>query len=110
MAFRPLLASDDLWTGELRGFLLADRRVLLLRTDAGVFAYEDRCAHLGVPLSQGKLSGNVLTCRAHHHSYDASTGLGINPRGARLNALPVRIENGVVSVDPDPQPIEGNDG
>jgi len=107
MAYRALLASEDLWVGELRGFRLVDQRVLLLRTDAGVCAYVDRCPHLGVPLSQGTLTGNVLTCSAHRYSYDAVTGQGINPRGLKLTPLPVRIENGVVSVDPDPLPLEG---
>ena len=106
MAYRPLLASEELWVGELRGFLLADQRVLLLRTDAGVCAYVDRCPHLGVPLSHGTLNGNVLTCRAHRYSYDAVTGQGINPRGLNLTALPVRVENGVVSVDPVPLEVE----
>lgn len=106
MAYRALLASEELWVGELRSFLLADQRVLLLRTEVGVCAFVDRCPHLGVPLSQGTLSGNVLTCRAHRYSYDAVTGQGINPRGLQLQALPVRIENGVVSVDPDPPGAE----
>jgi toluene monooxygenase system ferredoxin subunit len=108
MAYRTLLASEDLWVGELRSFLLADQRVLLLRTDAGVCAFVDRCPHLGVPLSHGTLTGNVLTCRAHRYSYDAVTGQGLNPRGLQLQALPVRVENGVVSVDPDPLPAEGD--
>jgi nitrite reductase/ring-hydroxylating ferredoxin subunit len=52
------------------------------------------------------LTGNVLTCRAHHYSYDAVTGQGINPAGLQLRVLPVRIENGVVSVDPHPLAAE----
>lgn len=107
MAYRELVPSEDLWVGELRGFLLADQRVLLLRTEAGVCAYVDRCPHLGVPLSHGTLTGNVLTCRAHRYSYDAVTGQGINPRGLKLTPLPVRIERGMVSVDPTPPSLEG---
>ncbi|HEY3493539.1 MAG TPA: Rieske (2Fe-2S) protein, partial [Polyangiaceae bacterium] len=67
MSFHALLPEDELWTGEMRGFVVAGRRVLVLRTEGGVFAYEDRCAHLGVPLSQGTLKGSVLTCSAHHY-------------------------------------------
>jgi toluene monooxygenase system ferredoxin subunit len=99
MSFRTVLTADELWTGEMRGISVDGKRVLILRTADGVFAYEDRCAHLGVPLSQGTLAGGVLTCSAHHYQYDAASGRGINPRGVRLTPLPVRIEAGSIAVD-----------
>jgi nitrite reductase/ring-hydroxylating ferredoxin subunit len=61
VTFVRALAAEDLWIGEMRTTRIRDRRVLLLRTAQGVFAYEDKCAHLGVPLSQGTLEGTVLT-------------------------------------------------
>lgn len=99
MSFHTVLAADELWTGEMRGLVVAGRRVLVLRTEGGIFAYEDRCAHLGVPLSRGTLSGNVLTCSAHHYQYDAQSGRGINPRNVRLTPLPVRVDGGAIAVD-----------
>jgi toluene monooxygenase system ferredoxin subunit len=99
MPFEPVLAEDELWTGEMRGITVRGRRVLLVRTEAGVFAYEDRCAHLGVPLSQGRLEAGVITCSAHHYQYDAKTGRGVNPERARLRAFPVSIECGQIAVD-----------
>lgn len=59
-----------------------------------MFAYEDRCAHLGVPLSEGTLEAHVLTCRAHHYSYDARTGAGINPKNVRLVGVAVAVRDG----------------
>lgn len=99
MAFVRALSADELWTGEMRGLVLGGQRVLLLRLDDGVRAYEDRCAHLGVPLSQGTLKGCVLTCSAHHFKYDASTGEGINPRAARLVRLPIRVVEDDIMVE-----------
>jgi toluene monooxygenase system ferredoxin subunit len=99
MAFRTVLTDEELWTGEMRGLVVDGRRVLVLRTERGVYAYEDRCAHLGVPLSRGTLSGRVLTCSAHHYQYDAESGRGINPNSVRLTALPVKIDAGAIAVD-----------
>ena len=99
MAFVVALPEAELWIGEIRGVDLDGRRVLLVRLEDGVHAYEDRCAHLGVPLSRGTLSGCVLTCSAHHFQYDARTGDGINPRSVRLVPLPSRVAAGDILVD-----------
>jgi toluene monooxygenase system ferredoxin subunit len=99
MSFREVGKESELWVGELRQVRVDERSVLLLRTDAGVFAYEDRCPHLGVPLSQGALEGCKLTCAAHHYQYDACTGRGINPRNVSLRAYPVRCQAGAIFVE-----------
>jgi toluene monooxygenase system ferredoxin subunit len=102
------LSSDELWIGEMRGLSLNGRRVLVVHTEAGYAAFEDRCAHLGVRLSEGELSGCVLTCRAHHYKYDAGTGQGINPRSVRLVRFPVEVTGGAVLVDvPATLEVEG---
>jgi toluene monooxygenase system ferredoxin subunit len=54
-----------------------------------------------VPLSEGERADGVLTCRAHHWQYDASSGRGINPAAARLQAYPVRIEDGAILIEVD---------
>jgi toluene monooxygenase system ferredoxin subunit len=76
-----------------------EKRVLLANVGGEVIALLDRCAHQGVALSEGRLDGGTLVCRAHGWSYDATTGCGINPRSARLTRFPVRIEGGVILVD-----------
>ena len=99
MAFRRVAALTDLRRGEMLGRSLEGRKILLVRTDAGIHAYEDRCAHLGVPLSQGTLQGQVITCHAHHFQYDADTGRGINPRAVCLKTFAVAIAGNDVLVD-----------
>jgi toluene monooxygenase system ferredoxin subunit len=89
---------DDLWDGEHRGIVVGERKVLLVRIDGVVKAYEDRCTHLGIPLSEGKLSGCVLECRAHGYQYDVCTGKGVNPARAKLIEFPVAIVDGEIVV------------
>jgi toluene monooxygenase system ferredoxin subunit len=93
------MPENELWIGEMRGLVVAGRRVLLLRTERAICAYEDRCAHLGVPLSDGKLEKGVITCRVHHYEYDAETGQGINPENVALRVLPVCVVGTDIAVD-----------
>jgi len=99
MAFERVAALRDLWKGDMMAAVVSGRKVLLVRTDDAVFAYEDRCAHLGVALSLGRLDGRVLTCSAHHWQYDVETGRGINPAAACLTRFAVSVEDGTILVD-----------
>jgi toluene monooxygenase system ferredoxin subunit len=102
MTYREVAKASELWSGELLSVRVDGASVLLLRTDFGIFAYEDRCPHLGVPLSQGKLEGCTLTCSAHHYEYDAQTGQGQNPKNVCLTSFPVRVEGDAICVDVSP--------
>lgn len=93
------LAEDDLWVDEMRGVVVAEQKLLVVRTDAGVCVYRDRCPHLGFALSAGQLADGVITCAAHHHRFDAATGEGINPRGACLSKLSAKVEQGRVMAE-----------
>lgn len=105
MSFREVCRDEDLWVGELKPAVVDGVAVILVRTDAGVFAYRDRCPHLGVALSQGKLEGCALTCAAHHFQYDVHSGRGINPRGLALIPYPVLRKAGSISVDVESSPL-----
>src|SRR5262245_35085257 len=97
--FRPAIRLDDLWSGEMTSVLVAGRRVLLVNVDGDVAAFEDRCLHKGVPLSNGTLAGRILTCSAHEWAYDVTTGCGINPASICLRRFPVLVADGVIQVD-----------
>ncbi|HEX5100003.1 MAG TPA: Rieske 2Fe-2S domain-containing protein [Polyangiaceae bacterium] len=99
MTFTRVLPDAELWTGEMRGLVVGGRRVLLVRTEHELCAYEDRCAHLGVPLSNGTLENGVITCAVHQYQYDARTGRGINPENVALRVLPVCLLGADIAVD-----------
>ena len=101
MTARELARMDELSEGALRVVHVEGRRIVLVRLGEQVAAYEDRCVHLGVPLSAGRLDGRVLTCGAHHWQYDVTTGRGINPRSAQLERVAVEVADGVVRLAPE---------
>lgn len=101
MSWQRVAATKDLWDGEMMSCQAGAHRVLLVRHEGAIRAYEDRCCHLGVPLSKGELEGGVLTCVAHHWQYDVRTGCGINPSGAALREFAVQVSNGEIMIDPE---------
>jgi toluene monooxygenase system ferredoxin subunit len=101
VSFVEVLAESELWIGEMRPVRVAGRRLLLLRTERGVHAYEDRCPHLGHPLSRGTLDGSTLTCSAHEFRFDADSGRGRNPENLQLTAVEVACRHGKILIDVD---------
>src|SRR5262245_34507789 len=99
MAFVKAISREGLWSGEMTGVVVEGRRVLLVNVGDEIHAYEDRCVHQAVPLSEGRLRGRSLICRAHAWEYDASTGEGRNPRSVQLRSFAVKVEGGDVLVD-----------
>jgi len=99
MSFGKVATLDELWIGEKLGLVVGGRPVLLVNFEGTVFAYEDRCRHKGIPLSQGTLDGHTLTCAVHGWMYDARTGAGINPERTQLPRFPVKIEGNDIFVD-----------
>ena len=99
MPFEPIIADAELWDGDMTARRVDGHDLLLVRHNGVVYAYENRCAHLGVALSEGRLDGYVLTCRAHHWQYDVRSGSGVNPTTACLTSFAVKIEDGKVFVD-----------
>ena len=94
MPFEPIIADAELWDGDMTARRVDGHDLLLVRHNGVVYAYENRCAHQGVALSEGRLDGYVLTCRAHHWQYDVRSGSGVNPATACLRRFAVKIEDG----------------
>ncbi len=99
MTFRKAATVNDVWQGEMVGVRVCGQAVLLVHAGEGICAYRDRCAHKGLPLSQGRLRGAVIACAAHGWEYDARTGRGINPASVQLARLEVKIEGDDVLID-----------
>jgi toluene monooxygenase system ferredoxin subunit len=104
MTRHQVAAADKVWSGEMISAVAGRVRVLVVNVDDEVRAYEDRCAHQGVRLSEGRLEGTKLTCRAHGWEYDVRTGRGINPCSAHLRPLPVFVEGGSIFVEVEEEP------
>ncbi|WP_239380533.1 MULTISPECIES: NifU family protein [unclassified Frankia] len=76
----------------------AEADVVIISMDDQLIAYRDTCAHQGLPINVAQLdpATGTLTCPRHGFCYDARSGACLNAPGARLEQLPLRIDNGQV--------------
>jgi phenylpropionate dioxygenase-like ring-hydroxylating dioxygenase large terminal subunit len=102
--------SHEFSPQQLQGQVIAEKPLVLWRTAEGsVVAFDERCCHKRMPLSQGRfVEGGLLECAYHGLCYDA-TGQCIRvpshpdghiPQGARLRPFPIIEQDGLVWVWP----------
>lgn len=68
-----------------------------------VYAVDNRCLHLGFPLHMGSLCEGILTCHWHHARFDVCSGGTLDPWADDVPSYEVKIENGIVWVNPQPK-------
>jgi toluene monooxygenase system ferredoxin subunit len=79
------------------------RLVLLVGTDAGVFATCADCPHQDTPLVDGSVEGTILTCPVHFWQWDMRTGEPIGLAELPLPTFQVKVESGYLFVRRTPR-------
>ncbi|OLZ51466.1 hypothetical protein BS329_16940 [Amycolatopsis coloradensis] len=64
--------TDQLGTRPIRAHYWGSPVVVFRTDDGGVAALADRCAHRGVPLSEGTVRDGTIRCDFHHFRFDAT--------------------------------------
>jgi len=100
--------SHELPPQQLQGQVIAEKPLVMWRTATGlVVAFDERCCHKRMPLSQGRLiESDLLECAYHGLCYDAAGRCvrvpshpdGRIPPQARLRPFPVIEQDGLVWV------------
>ncbi|MFP3944467.1 MAG: Rieske (2Fe-2S) protein, partial [Alphaproteobacteria bacterium] len=81
------------------------RQILLLETEEGLFAINNRCPHEGYPLSEGTLGCGVLTCNWHNWKFDLKTGRALDG-GDPVRTWPLEERGGEIWIDVSDPPAE----
>lgn len=68
-------------------------------------AVDNRCPHMGFPLSRGTVCDGILTCHWHHARFDLASGGTFDPFADDVAIHDVRVVDGDVWVDPHPRPV-----
>ena len=99
-AFTSACRLDELTAGSIREHRPKDgsSRLAIANVAGEVFAFEDRCPHLGAPLSRGEMRGRTLVCPWHGWMIDVPTGQVAGGRGAAVRPCAVRVRSGEVEV------------
>jgi nitrite reductase/ring-hydroxylating ferredoxin subunit len=79
------------------------RTVGLFYHEGSFYAVDNRCPHMGFPLSDGSVEDGVLTCPWHHARFELSCGDTFDPFADDVTTFPVEVRGGEVYVDPHPE-------
>src|SRR5262249_5103360 len=63
-----------------------------------VYAVDNRCPHMGFPLSRGTVRDGLLTCHWHHARFDLDGGGTLDPFADNVRTFPVLVEDGSVYI------------
>ena len=64
-----------------------------------VYALDNRCPHMGFPLSQGTCQDGIVTCYWHYARFDLRTGGTFDPFADDVRAYPVVLRDDEVWID-----------
>ncbi|MFS2222389.1 FAD-dependent oxidoreductase [Pantoea sp. B65] len=103
MSYQNVLVLQDLPQMKPLKAAVGDTDVLLIRNGESVSAWQATCPHAGAPLEQGAICDQQLICPWHKAVFNLSDGTLSDPLAlSHLQRYPLRIENGMVQVDPHP--------
>lgn len=82
--------------------------ILLVRRGNKIFALAETCSHLGGPLSEGKLEGEIIQCPWHGSRFSVRDGHVVDgPAVHPQPCLEARLRNGQIEVRKSSCPPEG---
>jgi 3-phenylpropionate/trans-cinnamate dioxygenase ferredoxin subunit len=76
---------------------VAGKDVAIFNVDGAVYAIGDSCPHAGASLGAGRLSGRIVTCRAHGLRYDVTTGQ-VTTGGFGVATYPAKVVDGKILI------------
>jgi nitrite reductase/ring-hydroxylating ferredoxin subunit len=102
--YRECLPLADLAADSPRLVQFEGRSIALFHHEGAVYAVDNRCPHMGFPLSKGTVDDGLLTCHWHHARFELACGDTLDPWADDVQTFPVELRDGTVYVDPDPEP------
>ncbi len=102
------VAAGDLPEGTIRGVVVADRPVVLVREGSAIYALDGTCPHIGGELADGALELGKIVCPLHGATFEVATGavradpFGVAPPEGAVGPLPsypVRVVDGAIEID-----------
>jgi len=90
-----LCKTSELPEGHMKTFNVNGMKVLLINLKGVFYAFEDRCTHMGYPLSLGSLSGKTITCGFHYAKFDVTDGKPLSPPASK----PLKVYKTVLKND-----------
>ncbi len=92
--------TSEIAPGEIKSFTVGFDTVAVCNVSGQFCAFRDRCSHQEFPLSDGELSGEVITCAYHGAEFNVKTGEALcMPASEPIEIFEVKVENGEIFVE-----------
>lgn len=88
----------DIPEGGIKADILDGEKILLSRRGSIVTCFQNACAHLGLALDDGEVSGGIITCPYHGFRYDLASGECLTAPAVQLQPHAVRVIGNRVEV------------
>ena len=115
MSWTKVLAAEALSPGTRQVVKVGNRKILVLNHENQLYAVDNNCPHLKLPLKNGKITEDgAIVCTFHRSAFDLQTGevkgwcswppgVGkvlsmVSPQKV-LPVFPIRVEEGNIWVD-----------
>ncbi len=102
--FVPVARVEEIPDRKGRAFDVAGRRIAVFRLGDRFYAIDDTCTHEEASLSEGPVMGEMAVCPRHGSRFHIPTGqVRSLPAVHNVATYAVKVEDGVVYVDPTPR-------
>lgn len=100
MALVKVANVNELATGTAKVVQAGNKALALFNLEGTFYALDNTCTHVGGPLGEGHVQGNVVTCPWHGSRFDITSGQVVGPPARRpVAAYPVQVRDGEVFVE-----------
>ena len=96
--FHRLCSLDEMPEGDIKAFTVNGVHLAVFRYNAEFFAVDNRCPHMGYPLSKGSVKDGILICHWHHWQFDLRTGGCFLGGGDDVKSFPMEVSDGKLYV------------
>lgn len=94
--------AGEIIPGEVKSFTVGFDTIAVCNIDGSFCAFRDLCSHQELPLSDGELEGEVITCAYHGAQFNVRTGEALcMPASEPVEIFEVKVENGEIFVAVD---------
>ena len=98
--FQTVAKASDVFAGKMKLVDVDGEEVVIANVDGEYFAFSNTCTHVGGPLSDGELKGDIVTCPWHFTPFNVKTGEA-QEGGVTDDPVPiyeVRLEGGDIQI------------
>ncbi len=101
--YHPLCRADEFEEGVGKAFTIEGAHLAAYLYKDRYYVVDNRCPHMGYPMSKGGIRDGVLICHWHHWEFDLHSGGCLLSSGDDLKAFPAELrDDGYVYVGLSP--------